>query len=83
MLQEHEKKSSHAKSDVETIERKDFVYIIDEINRGEVSKYLVNILTEALKVLILRSDVDLHGLKLQQNLLFQFWIKMLLGKAME
>lgn len=37
-LQEHEKKSSHAKSDVETIERKDFVYIIDEINRGEVSK---------------------------------------------
>lgn len=38
VLQEHEKKSSHAKSDVETIERKDFVYIIDEINRGEVSK---------------------------------------------
>ena len=34
----HEKKSNHAKADVEKIERKDFVFIIDEINRGEVSK---------------------------------------------
>lgn len=34
----YEKKSSHTKADVKQIERKDFVFIIDEINRGEVSK---------------------------------------------